>query len=271
MSNLKVGSIVLFHLDPDRDQPVAYTNDGKSIMCRYIIPPRFAKITEIITENVFSITVDAKSVLCDIFMGMGLNKFLKVVNHFGYRLGLDRCINSQKYGTVQHQLLAYHPKYKTVIVARTDGVNNFPRRCLLNFCEIYIPAGGHTTVHDKQTPVCERIEVLRDPEEAYVRYKMKPLHMVAKMQEDIEKSMESIDDISWKDMLPPKLVLNADRVTSYSRRTPDEITADIIAMAHPDCIKIFEGCTLYDRTTALAKKYEEKGMELWHWDNALTQ
>lgn len=257
MSELKVGSVVLFGLDPEKDRPVAHTTDGKYVMCDYVIPPGYAKIKTIIRDTYGAVFVDAKPVLYDLFIGMKYRTFLRVVDHFGYKIGLDRNIMDPEFKTPQHQVLAYHPENKTAIVFESGGTDKNPTSQHMVSCKIYLPSKYINTSEEMPRAKVLKIALTTNPKEAFDLYRERPLHYT---QDTMKKTLETTPTIGWEGADPPNMVHFGD---IQNGRSWKKINNEILGKVNPDCIPIFEGCNGYEDIKRMVDGYQKKGIKLY--------
>jgi hypothetical protein len=121
---LNIGDIVCFK-EGKNDRNVAYTKEGKVILCSHKIPVGHAKIVSVVEKPKYYI-VKAQHVTYDYYKGMSYYEFLELMNTLGFKIGFDMPFVYQMHAGCghfipkdEHEIFAYNLDLNMVIVACT--------------------------------------------------------------------------------------------------------------------------------------------------------
>ena len=134
---LMVGDEVVF-FEGKKNKPVAYMWDGKVILCKHKIPLGYAKILTVEDKERYYL-VTAEHIVKDVYSEIDYDDFIRVLPLHGFKLGYDKTFQANHWDEgikTEHQIFAYNPENKVVIVANTFTTRG---RQKFNTIETYCP------------------------------------------------------------------------------------------------------------------------------------
>lgn len=146
---LNEGSVVLVK-EGKKENPIAFTFEGKVILFKNPIKVGYAKITSITDKGNYFLC-DAENIVKDYYKDIPYEEFLEVLKLKGYKIGFD--ISFEHEGHEERQVLAYNLNYNTIIVAKTyrqsfNSINVYcPNLSIFTFFRsIFSHGGGNLSV-----------------------------------------------------------------------------------------------------------------------------
>lgn len=129
---LKVNDTVIFKKGYN-EKMIAYTTEGKIIICKHHIPSGYAIIKTIEDKgNCFIVT--AEHIIKDYYYDINYEEFLQVLPLHGFKIGYDIPFHYDSMNTDERQIFAYNLDNHCVIVAET--IDN---KSCFNSIELYCP------------------------------------------------------------------------------------------------------------------------------------
>lgn len=140
-NDIQVGSEICFFEGKD-NKLVARDLYGKVILCKHKIPFGYAKVLSVEEREKYYL-VTAEHIIKDIYSGINYEEFLQVLPLHGFKLGFDRIFDHEMDGITleEHQVFAYHPENKSVLVGETFKWEE-NSRMTFNSLRIYLPGAS---------------------------------------------------------------------------------------------------------------------------------
>ena len=130
---MKKGTEVIFK-EGKNNRPVAFTEEGKVILCKHKIPLGYAKVKTVEDKGTYFLVtadhIDPK----DYYYGINYEEFLKVLPLYGFKVGYDIPFKSPYGEYDERQILAYNLDNHCIIVAET-----FDNKDCFNSINLYCP------------------------------------------------------------------------------------------------------------------------------------
>lgn len=231
---VKVGDVVRF-VHGKNKRNVAFTIMGKVILCKHHIPIGFARIKKLEVRDKYYL-VTAEHIAYDLYPEISYSEFFDAIKVHSYEIGFDREFHDDN-GNVQHQIFAYHPEYKTCIIAETytlskDDEYHFDR------IQIYMPMANikdftRTSLFLSGGSNIVTLDAIRLKYNHHIRV----LDYVSTYMNDIVILNHGL--IKWPNDRP-SFITHAD----YPNSTEEfcDIFYSRLALVSDDALKIFEGC-----------------------------
>lgn len=206
--------------------PVAYTKDGRLVLCKHEIQPGYAKVAKI-EEKGLCLLVEAEHIVKDVYSGIDYRDFLAVLPLHGYTIGFDRGFTNPCWGNEERQIYAYKMETGVVIVAETLTMHGRGWQ-QMGSIEVYCP---QVSVLEQGKPDCVLIgntemTVLELTREKYA----------TGLLERIDGLMKSRKSKRWPVNMFPNLWTVADIDNPKRGKSLERL------LAAPESLGIFEGC-----------------------------
>lgn len=240
---IEVNSEVCF-FEGKNNKNVAYDAYNKVILCKHKIPIGYARIKTVEEKDNFYL-VTAEHITKDLYSDISYEEFLKVLPLHGYKIGFDRIFKHEADGDTidEHQIFAYNPKNKAVIVGETFHWDKNDTRNSFNDIKIYLPGVNcfdvsRSRMFDKGS---SNISVFDAGSTSYGE-----CDILARMNNLVENYGGN-----WPiDEYPCLWTYEQDDNVEYDKDGNWILgtwSLQRLKLADPECLKIFEGCTWLDQ------------------------